>query len=299
MKKKIIKLLDIIFPVNMFIKFISANKKINKKIDEVGNQDQLENGDNPKHDYDIMLPYFRETIEVKKTLEDKAKIGVVGISLCATIIFGLLGLLFSMHIDFTQLNMPKVILIIMSAMLIFYINAAGILALIVIGEKNQIYCLSLEESKKGKVDQAKLLASHAERNIYLNTLRNNYVYVSFRCLIYGVVILSLMVPFIAMTSLNKDETKKELLKAVKEGVNLIGENAQYNRDTRKEVEAMSLTISSFNTNLEGIGLDIDKIDIKIKELEFKRKEMESNLLRRNNKTEKLEGDVQTSTQDKI
>ena len=299
MKGKIIKLLFIIFPIDMFIDFFKANKVINGKIAVIGKQGYIKNADDQEHAYDVILSYFGETIEVKKTLENKAKIGVVGISLCATIIFGLLGVFFSMHIDFAQLTMPKAILIIMCVMLIFYVDTAGILALIVIGEKNKIYRLSLEDYKKNEIDQAKLLAIQAKRNIYLNILRSNYVYVSFRCLIYGVVLLSLMAPFMAVTSLNKDETKKELLKTVKEGICLVEENAKYSRGTRREIETMKSTLSAFNTNLEGIGENIGKTDVKIKGLELKlnRMEIKSDLLRKNNITEELEENVQPSTPD--
>lgn len=99
MKKFLSKIVELLFP--LFI-FLSANKKINKRIKAIN---QGKYGDNfvyiddyQKYNMKEILPFYNKTLDTKKTLEDKAKISAVGITISTSIIIGLTGLLLNLNI---------------------------------------------------------------------------------------------------------------------------------------------------------------------------------------------------------
>jgi hypothetical protein len=240
MRHYIKKIFLSLFPI---LRFIAANRKINKRIKDI-DEERYENNllyvdDYEKYGYDEILPFYQKTLETKKTLEDKAKISAVGITISTSIIVGLSGLLLNLNIDMKQLDASGIMLIILCVIVIIHINISGILALLVIGNKNKVYQLFPEDSQIEKQEQAKYLSIYTEQNANLNIIRQNFVYSSFVHLIYSVVLLSMI--FILVT---------------------FNFNAKQNRST--DILILSDYLNSFKTDnikqFNGIEDAIDKLE---------------------------------------
>jgi len=282
------KMLDILFPI---LRFISANRKINKRIKEI-DKEQYENNllyvdDYEKYSYEEILPFYQKTIETKKTLEDKAKISAVGITISTSIIVGLSGLLLNLNIDVKQLNAASIILIILCVIVILHINISGILALLVIGNKNKVYQLFPEHSQIEKQEQAKYLSIYTEQNANLNIIRQNFVYSSFVHLIYSVALLSMIFVLVTfnfngkqnkspdtvsfsdnLTRFANDTTKQfsDMADALNELEGSIGPIKSNHEDTDKAVSFLKLELSR---NQEAIKALSKKVSAMSHDLEIR------------------------------
>jgi hypothetical protein len=246
------KIFDILFPI---FRFISANRKINKRIKEIDNENYKNNllyvDDFEKYSYEEILPFYQKTIETKKTLEDKAKISAVGITISTSIIVGLSGILLNLNIDMNKLNTESIILIILCVIVIIHINISGILALLVIGNKNKVYQLFPEDSKIEKQEQAKYLSIYTEQNANLNIIRQNFVYSSFVHLIYSVVLLSII--FILVT-FNFNGKQNETID--KTDIELIKSN---NEDIKNTVSFLKLRLSRNQESIKNLDKKVSEM----------------------------------------
>ncbi len=264
MKNFLKRLFDILFPI---LRFISANRKINKRIAAIDNK-QYENnflyiGDYQKYSYEEILPFYQKTIEIKKTLEDKAKISAVGITISTSIIVGLSGLLLNLNIDVKQLNAINILLIILCVIVIVHINISGILALFVIGNKNKIYQLFPEDSKLSKKKQANCLSIFTEQNTNLNIIRQNYVYSSFLHLIYSVLMLSLIF-VLATFNFNGGRNKSvDLLKLSDELAFCVKNNKKQFMDAAHDIKRLQSNIKLNKSNYESIEKEISILKTKL------------------------------------
>lgn len=273
MKRILIKIIEIPFPI---IRFIFANREINKRISSIDKEEYTNNflyvDDFQKYSYDEILPFFEKTIETKKTLEDKAKISAVGITIATSIIVGLSGLLLNLNIDIKQLTILNIILIILCILVILYINISGILALLVIGNKNKVYQLFPEDCKLNKKDQAKSLAIYTEQNANLNIIRQNYVYSSFIHLIYSVVILSFIFVLVTFNFNGKDNAKIDLIKLLEKVSFFIDADEKYNRKIDMTITAIKSELSNYQNRITHIEKNINTINTELEKAQKEKNE---------------------------
>lgn len=268
MKQLLKKFIEILFPI---VRFISANRKINKRISSIDKGEYTNNllyiNDFQKYSYDEISPFFEKTIEIKKTLEDKAKISAVGITIATSIIVGLSGLLLNLNIDIKQLTIFNIILVMLCVLVILYINISGILALLVIGNKNKVYQLFPEDCKLKKKEQAKYLAIYTEQNANLNIIRQNYVYSSFIHLIYSVVILSFIFILVTFDFNGKDNTKIDLIELSERVSFFIDANEKYNKETRQTIFTLKTDLSNCKSKIQYIEKNINEISIDLEKIQ--------------------------------
>ena len=254
MKKLLFKIVEIFLPLYIFL---SSNKKINdriKSIDEGKYEDNLLYIDDyQKYDLEEILPFYNKTLEKKKTLEDKAKISAVGITISTSIIVGLTGLLLNLNIDINQLNVINIILIILCMLVIIHINISGILALLVIGNKNRVYQLFPEDSKLNDKEKANRLAIYTEQNVNLNIIRHNYVYSSFRHLIYSIILLSLIFISVTFNFNNNDHAKVDLFKLSKDISFLVNQDSSYKEDLESRINALNDSLANYKEMVNKIN----------------------------------------------
>lgn len=142
--------------------------------------------------------FYRKSVEQMKSLEDKAKVGIIGITIAVSIIIGLAA---SQAIfgHFCSLVTPlRILTIVLGSISLLYMSMAGWMSFVVLGEKNQVHQLfpkHMRYTKKKKIAQ---IALNTELNVCLNIIRYNYVYASYRSILYAVISLSITFVLLAI-----------------------------------------------------------------------------------------------------
>lgn len=159
---------DGIFPMMANIK---TNKKVQSKIDN----SEVDNIDVPN---DRLLDLYQDSLKQKSSLEDKAKVDVV----CVTIAFTLMLNSITFVNNYVGKKVADWVLIFALMIIVLaagYMIIAGVLAIKVIADKNIVfeYC--------GKCDSAEEWSKCKEainKNRLMNIIRNNYVFSSYQCI---------------------------------------------------------------------------------------------------------------------
>lgn len=168
-----------------------ANKKIAARMPSV------ESGESLKYmaSYESLTfqeaeDFYIKSTEQMESLEGKARISLMGITIAISVITGLAASFFSLsssHFIFVV----KLLIVTLSALSVAYMSMAGWAALKVLGELNRIDQLSPEEMRLPETEKLKRIAICTELNVNRNLIRNNLVYVSYRSILYAVILLSL------------------------------------------------------------------------------------------------------------
>jgi hypothetical protein len=187
-RKKLTKVVDFLIPI---LQSCRANKKIVARMPSVGSSEPLRY----MASYESLTLQEAENFHIKSTeqmesLENKARISLMGITIAISIITGLATSLFSLssgHFSFIM----KLPIVILSVLSVGYMSMAGWAALKVLGEVNEVDQLSPEDIKLPEREKLKRIAIYTERNTNRNLMRNNLVYVSYQSILYAVILLTL------------------------------------------------------------------------------------------------------------
>ena len=127
-------------------------------------------------DKNVLKGKYGDALEHKKQLEDKAKALVALTTISATMMLGLGSTAASIFGEITQLPARSILAAVMifSA---FYMVAAAIGSISIFASLNKAYLVdNFDDSARGEIKLAIM------QNEYQNTLRNNYLSLSFDCL---------------------------------------------------------------------------------------------------------------------
>lgn len=162
------KIIELFFPMWANCE---ANKIIQKKIDE-NVEPELDIANNQ------LLDAYIDSLEQKKTLEDKAKVNVIGVTIAFTLMLNSTAFIsnsLGMKFGKTVLIISIVTILLAAIYMIF----AGILVIKVLTDKNVVYyyCGKCESETE---------YLECKRAIYLNRkmnlIRNNYVFTTYECI---------------------------------------------------------------------------------------------------------------------
>lgn len=143
--------------------------------------------------------FHSKSVIQMKSLEDKAKTSIIGVTIAVFLVTGLSGLFETLGENFiTQLKIPIIVLSISS---LAYMSMAGWMSLIVLGEKNKSYQISPKQTQLSVQKRIELIALYTEQNVDLNIIRNNYVYAAYRSILYAIISLSVIFILIAIDTL--------------------------------------------------------------------------------------------------
>jgi len=172
------KILYFIFP---YLKLINTETIIKQKIDDIlTNKTRiLEKKDLEEIEISSLEAFYKNSGDVKKTIEDKAKTGILGITIT-------IGLIASITTNYDKLSVLSSIIFIIA---LFYSLCGGYIALKVLGDKNTIYQFKINDLKLKDNDLKEALAINSELNIKTNINRQNYVYASYRHLVYSIMLM--------------------------------------------------------------------------------------------------------------
>lgn len=196
------KIFNIVFP---FWENYKYNKTIKNKLIELG--DDLDKsllkllGDHENKyeilDFDneeVIINEYNKTLEIKNTLENKAKTNLVVFSVVISLILGLSVILKEIYMEYSNLKTIKNIVFILSIVSVLYLVLATIILVHMLNHENIIYGPNLLSLKLEK-DDNKLLEQYLHYTYYnrqYNLIRNNNVYTSYECIrnsIVGLVII--------------------------------------------------------------------------------------------------------------
>lgn len=190
----------------------SNEKKMNQKISEVSNYDsediniselkyvQLNN--QTKLEW-IKKEYDNSINRITK-FEDKAKNNLIAISISVTIMLGLITPINQIYTKYNN-TVIKIIGILLCLGVVFFMLYAGILSLKVLMEKNIVYKVSLIDLNGNDDSMKKIYAQDIELNEMNNTIRNNYINTSFRCIRNALVFLVVIFMIGIMPVYNSEE----------------------------------------------------------------------------------------------
>lgn len=193
--KKIEKILDILFPVVILLK---ANRKIDTKINHI-EQGKLDL--EYMYGYQVLTVkdaegYLTKTFDARKTIEDKAKINVLGVTISVTLIMGLSQ---ALNNSFPMLNSLKIFTIILGIYALLSVILATVLSLFILGKYNRVYDLTPSDKSTNNVQT---IALNVELNSLYNVKRNNYLYSSYMFMINFLVSLSILFILLTIPSVN-------------------------------------------------------------------------------------------------
>lgn len=171
---------------------IKANKAIQTKIDK------LESGDFQAITYiscykELSLKeaegFLSKTFDVRRSLEEKSKINVLGITISVAVITGLSEIFINNYTDSIAI---KVLLLLLAIYALYTVILATSLNLLVLGEHNRVFDIHPRDMLLTTRERIESVALYTELNMNLNVKRNNFLYSSYGLIVRFLIILSII-----------------------------------------------------------------------------------------------------------
>jgi len=267
----------IVIPLFPLYKTKKANDRIFKDIEELQQLDRLTPNGSYMGNYITLSVcdariFLEKTLDKKKSLEDKAKTNVFGVTIAVTLVTGLSKVL----IDWNSLNYPivfKMILFLIAFYVLIQMILAGLSSIKIIGDIIIQYELFPDDVNLPDNDLLDLIALDTEINVKYNTIRNNYLSSSYESLkksLIGLLILFIIITFpfnifVNNNSLQQDKMHTDII------------NIQHQQmELEKRVELLKDTQITQSSKINDIE-KISKIEQQIKVLNQEISEMKSSI----------------------
>lgn len=262
-------LLRIVFP-QLYI--IYTNKKVDLKIKKMN--------ENAEYQFTYMRGYkkitieqnkefLKNTMEVKRILEDKAKSVLFAVTLSVSLITG-----FSNSLKFGNngISTLEFLILLLSIFVMFYLISAGILSLYSLGSVNTFSNYYAEDLALDDCGLKEIIAFSAEYNSKVNIKRNNIMNASYKCIINALLLLFLT--FIIQISIpgeNIDSYLNQIIK-IEDELNYLENqfnselSSSYNEllKLRNQVKIIKSEIDkNYKLNEKYITNEINKIELEL------------------------------------
>ena len=242
-----------------FLLDIKYSKKIKEKMNKL-NETELDSIELDKLEYssdltqipiNIIENSYNDCLKRKNTIEDKAKVNVIGVTIFISLISSLSSYILKIY-SYTNNRLIRIGIFLCCFITIFYMLYGGILALEVLMNKNRVYILSEEELYIQNINKKKkAYARSIELNGYSNTLRSNYVFSSYQCIKYALILLMIITSIYIFPFLNNSDDK------IEQEIKTLNNN---NIELRKKFD-------SINSGLNSSIIQRNEDEIKINNLE--------------------------------
>lgn len=205
-----------------------------------------------------MMDFYNQSLKNKNSIEDKSKASLIAITLSISLVVGLISVILKLN-DSSSVSMVfKIMIALLSLIVVFYMAVAGVLSLYCLGQINSVYLLRPEDMVLNGDDKKKEIAICTECNDRTNTMRNNYMYASYRSIIIALIILlvlfmSIVIDTYFCEQIKEDENiiiEREIISRLDRGLDLYEDNLEF-------------VIKSNTKTQEISNFDIDSNDIKI------------------------------------
>ncbi|MFB5284656.1 hypothetical protein [Peribacillus sp. Hz7] len=259
-----------IFP---FAEMVIANRKITKKVEEFkGNLENDETYLSPYMQSFENIPVeeaekiFNSILSNRKTLEDKAKVNVLIVTIAVTVILGLSSFLFTVQGKIPDNIVFSIFLIFLFILSLVYLTIGSIISLATLnsGESKEIYNLSPSDyqylaSISDETERTKEIryfySQYAELNMTINWKINNYVSCTYANIRNSLIFLGIIgIVFCSMFIFGKNDEQIKLEKELNKHVQLLesieqdlsklqsetkGTSEQYNDQIVKQQEILN------------------------------------------------------------
>jgi len=192
-KDSILEILLLLSPLNL-VRLKKVDKLVDEKINRLVNGDKVFSYMSGYETLDIPVAeeFLNKTFEARKSLEDKAKTNVFGVTIAVSLMIGLSQVFYN---NFPSNLFLRVLTIILAFYSLTSMVLATILSLMVLGKLNRVYDLNPSDKSLTLIsEKLATIAINAELNMNYNIKRNNYLYSS-----YGLIttfLLSLSILFL-------------------------------------------------------------------------------------------------------
>ena len=268
------KLKDYIIP---FPALYSSSKIINKKISNLMESNSEKpycyeySSSNEGINIDVLLSLLKDTVENKKTLEDKAKSTLIAITISTTLIINLLNFLKNMESNSIILTS---FLVILGILCVFNMIIAGVLSLYSISEINTVANMFPEDYLLPDQEKRLQISDNIEYNYLNNLKRNNFMTTSYKCMISSISLL-LIIFIISTFSFaleNNNTANQDLyndLSDIKKAMFTISEEYLVNKQSQisiqQEIKTLTENDKTTDDQLDHIKTTIDDIYTFLKE----------------------------------
>ncbi len=249
-----------IFPYH---EYTSKSKKVWARIEEIDNGNY-----NNNLQYVERLDGFKETeilsfydctLEVKKSLEEKAK----SILFSVTVAITLMTTIFSNHDKFS--SGPQLlthIMLFMGIISVLYMVISAVMTLQLLSDKIQLYQLFPVDTALEEAEKVKLIAINTEQNVNMNIIRSNTVYIAHKSIINSLICLLILLLLFNINLTFGNQNKAD----------------DYNK-LKADVAQISSKVKGIESNLMNNGRStakkIEDLLDKIQLLEYEIKKMEN------------------------
>lgn len=134
----------------------------------------------------VLLDTLNDTVEKKKTLEDKAKSTLIAITISTTLIANILK--FIQDINGNSVFV-MILLLTIGFLSLLYMVVAGLLSLYCISEVNSVAVMYPEDYLLPEEEKKTQIADNIEYNFLNNLKRNNLMATSYKCIIVSLLFL--------------------------------------------------------------------------------------------------------------
>jgi hypothetical protein len=226
-----------------FFEMAGANKKLIARVKEI------ENGDNLEKNIQYMkcykeLPlskietFYEKTLDVKKSLEEKLKVSLFSVTVGITLLTSMIGFLY--QDGFSELNSYiRGITFFTATLSVTFMIFSAVYAIKTISGKITVYQLFPEDLVVASTEDEnkESIAICAELNSLMNIVRQNFMSVSYHCIVNSLVLVAILFFTLGVSSFyvnHRDKSYEE----IKNEIDL----------TQKKLSLIQSDLSSFKTN---------------------------------------------------
>lgn len=247
-----------------------ANKKIIKKIEEIeqghfdAHIDYMKDYD--KLSYEQVKEFYDETLNAKKSLEDKLKTSLFSVTVGITVMTSTGTFLLNDGIS-SLISIYKLVLFATGLVAFIYMVAAGVFSIKTISGHISVYQLFPEDlANIRRHNKKRKTAICAELNSLSNIIRQNLMNTSFRCIINSLIVITIFFVLIGISSCIGKKQIKEPLK-----VDIVSQQNQadidlikskifkQDTDNKNAIGSLQLEMKLHDKNISQISSSLEEI----------------------------------------
>lgn len=141
--------------------------------------------------FDLVKEAYDSSISRMKQFEEKAKTNLVAITISVPITFGLIKPINDIYDKYNNVYL-KVFLFLISILVVYFMLYGGVISLRVLMDKNIVYNVGLRELSEDEGSNKNIYGMYGELNEINNTIRNNSINTSYRCMKNSLILLSII-----------------------------------------------------------------------------------------------------------
>lgn len=211
----------------------------------------------------VKIEYENSLLRFKQ-FEEKAKTNLIAISISATITLGLINPIIDIYQKYQNIYITIIIFLI-SILTVGFMLYGGVESLKVIMDKNIIYKIDISSLSESEESLKKIYGFYGELNEINNSVRNNYINTSYKCM-RNALILLILIFLLGILPINHIGNINE-------------------KEIMNEIKSLNKKIIELNVNRENDNTVIVNQENKISELESKLSIIQEKLNELENKNE--------------